>query len=146
MAIEGGFPDEVLRAISAAPTYHFDMTDEMISSDETLLDKMWNRLVKAEERQFVMCAGSIAQDEEITKLGLVTGHAYTIVHYAITQLSVWEIPDRIVKLRNPWGHREWNGKANQKDKSFWNKIDEQMKEKIGFYENKVDDGIFFMLW
>lgn len=21
-----------------------------------------------------------------------------------------------------------------------------MKEKIGFYENKIDDGIFFMLW
>ena len=60
MAIEGGFPDEVLRAISAAPTYHFDMTDEMISNDETLLDKMWKRLVIAEEKRYVMCAGSIA--------------------------------------------------------------------------------------
>ena len=50
----------MLRAISAAPTYHFEMTNEIISSDEALLDKMWKRLTLAQEKRYVMCAGSIS--------------------------------------------------------------------------------------
>ena len=44
---------------------------------------------------------------ETTLTGLVAGHAYTI-------LSVHEIiskgkPIKLVKLRNPWGDKEWKG-------------------------------------
>jgi hypothetical protein len=50
----------------------------------------------------------------------------------------------MVKLRNPWGSTEWNGKASSKDKEFWDNMDQKDVEKLG--HNLADDGIFFMLW
>ena len=29
---------------------------------------------------------------------------------------------KILKLRDPWGHKEWRGKGNSEDKYFWNSI------------------------
>lgn len=28
----------------------------------------------------------------------------------------------MLKIRNPWGHTEWNGTAADKDTKFWSKI------------------------
>jgi hypothetical protein len=79
-AIEGGFPNEVLRAISGAPTYHYEMTEAEIAADSTLLDNLWRKLVRSEQKKHIMCAGSISDDiQDLKKLGLVNGHAYTIV-------------------------------------------------------------------
>jgi len=39
---------------------------------------------------------------------LVKGHAYTI-------LGVYDQPQRMLKIRNPWGSKEWNGKLSSKD-------------------------------
>lgn len=32
-AVDGGFPEEVLRAISSAPTYHFEMIEPYINDE-----------------------------------------------------------------------------------------------------------------
>jgi hypothetical protein len=49
-----------------------------------------------------------------------------------------------VKIRNPWGEREWSGRASDNDKGFWNKMPSMDKKRLG-YEQK-NDGTFFMLW
>ena len=46
---------------------------------------------------------------------------------------------KLVCLRNPWGHKEWNGKWS--DYSYkWNS---RFKNFVGF-EGVKDDGIFWM--
>jgi len=47
---------------------------------------------------------------------------------------------RLVKLRNPWGHQEWNGRWSDKDPLF-NKRPDLLK-KLG---HKIqEDGVFLM--
>ena len=77
-------------------------------------------------------------------MGLVQGHAYTIVYYLLTQLGVYDRPRKMIKIRNPWGQKEWKGGASDKDTSFWNNISPLDKKRLG-HENK-DDGVFFMFW
>jgi calpain-15 len=61
-------------------------------------------------------------------------------------LSTYEEKDdsgqvvRLVKIRNPWGFKEWGGDWSDKSDK-WSKAS-AMKFKVG-YEDK-DDGIFFM--
>ena len=41
-----------------------------------------------------------AQAAAAEALGIVTGHAYSL-------LAVVDVRERLVKLRNPWGRKEW---------------------------------------
>ena len=50
----------------------------------------------------------------------------------------------MVKLRNPWGREEWNGRASEQDKNFWNKLKGIDRDNLG--QKYGNDGIFFMLW
>ncbi len=50
----------------------------------------------------------------------------------------------MVKLRNPWGREEWNGRASEQDKNFWNKLKGFDRDNLG--QKYGNDGIFFMLW
>jgi|JI61114C2RNA_FD_contig_31_6222148_length_1306_multi_2_in_0_out_0_3 hypothetical protein len=50
----------------------------------------------------------------------------------------------MLKIRNPWGNKEWNGRASEQDKQFWSKMKSIDKDKLG--QKFGNDGIFFMLW
>lgn len=84
----------------------------------------------------VLCCGT-KSDASIQKSGLVNGHAYTI-------LDLYDKPARMLKLRNPWGKRQWNGRASDQDHQFWSKIPPGDKQKMNYQQK--NDGIFFMLW
>ena len=45
---------------------------------------------------------------------------------------------KLLKIRNPWGHKEWNGDWSDKSK-LWT---DDLKKKLGYED--VDDGIFWM--
>mmetsp|Transcript_19879 Transcript_19879/g.18894 ORF Transcript_19879/g.18894 Transcript_19879/m.18894 type:complete len:131 (-) Transcript_19879:12-404(-) len=75
----------------------------------------------------------------MSKVGLVDAHAYSLI-------NVYEEQDdagnkvRLVKIRNPWGQKEWQGDWSDKSEK-WLKA-KGMKERVGL-EDK-DDGIFFI--
>ncbi|CAD2215192.1 calpain-like cysteine peptidase [Angomonas deanei] len=77
--------------------------------------------------------------EQYKSVGLMTGHAYTI-------LDAKEFPDintRIMKIRNAWGHGiEWNGDWGDNDEK-WDQYPEVAQE-CNF--QKADDGTFWMTW
>jgi len=66
-----------------------------------------------------MVAASRGQGEVIGNNGIASGHAYTL-------LSVWTIngDERVVKLRNPWGEKEWQGKWSDGDNHSWSQVDQ----------------------
>lgn len=50
----------------------------------------------------------------------------------------------MLKIRNPWGEKEWTGGGSDKDTAFWNKISNTDKKILGLTEK--NDGLFFMFW
>ena len=62
----------------------------------------------------------------------------------VIQLDIYELPTRLLKIRNPWGKREWQGRGSESDSHFWSKIPASEKQNIGFQEK--NDGIFYMLY
>ena len=88
------------------------------------------------------------------KIGIIAGHAYSI-------LDVFEIPkarskkprktSRLLRIRNPWGNYEWNGKwCDNSEEVMKNKerIEKVLKEKYKDTNEKIDftqdDGAFLM--
>lgn len=96
-------------------------------------------LLKAQERQSLMCCSIEAKPNEIeAKLnnGLIKGHAYTIT--GISKVKQHEL----IRIRNPWGNeREWNG-AWSDESNEWKTLSEAEKKEIGLSYD--DDGEFWM--
>jgi len=68
------------------------------------------------------------------KLGLVCFHAYTII-------GVEEVlGQRLMRIRNTWGHSEWRGDWSDGDDKNWT---EEMKSAVSSYVD-ADDGAFYI--
>ncbi|NXG42120.1 CAN8 protein, partial [Psilopogon haemacephalus] len=76
--------------------------------------------------------------EAITSLKLVKGHAYSIT--GAEEVSYRGRPEKLVRLRNPWGEVEWTG-AWSDNASEWNYVDPKQKQAL---DKQVDDGEFWM--
>lgn len=71
----------MLHAFSAAPIYQ-----HLTNGDEKELAKIFNTMMEGVHRDWVICCGTY-NSYEVEEMGLVQGHAYTIVHYV---LASWE--------------------------------------------------------
>jgi hypothetical protein len=60
------------------------------------------------------------------------------------QLSLYQAPYRMLKLRNPWGEKEWVGRASDGDRRFWSTVSPADRQRLGYSER--NDGVFFILW
>jgi hypothetical protein len=99
-------------------------------------DQLWEKLQTAYEKNNIMCTGTINEAVVETK-GLVKGHAYCI--QLVNEFATEQEPIRLIKLYNPWGKHEWNGKWADSDKESWN---EEIEEYFGKVD--ADDGTFFI--
>lgn len=75
----------------------------------------------------------------LSKMGLVTNHAYSIIDTAVL-LDKHGKEIRLIKVRNPWGTNEWLG--DWSDQS--NKWTDQFKEAVGLEQK--EDGIFWICY
>lgn len=75
------------------------------------VDTLWNLLDKFDQMNYVMC--TIVGNEAGIGRGLKSLHAYSI----ISCHSDNEV--RLLKIRNPWGYGEWNGKWSDGDLTSW---------------------------
>ena len=60
------------------------------------------------------------------------------------QLNLYQEPYHLLKVRNPWGEKEWNGRASDKDQRFWSTVSAADRQRLGYKQN--NDGVFFILW
>ena len=96
--------------------------------------EVWNKYFQAEDRNQIISAGCSSKEN-----GLYPGHAYSL-------LSVHSIEHcgktvQLVKLRNPWGRKEWTGAWSDKSQE-WNDASDHVKKDLEWSD--ADDRIFFM--
>ena len=77
-------------------------------------EQLWTYMLKADKSEFVMCAstGSMNDEnvatEEMKAAGLVDGHAFALISVKEINLDAGGTV-KLIKIRNPWGKKEWNG-------------------------------------
>jgi len=102
-------------------------------------DEAWRTcreiLNPADGQSFAFLSCAVRADEDPSELGLITGHAYSMLKMILTTDG-----KKMVQIRNPWGEHEWNGRFSDHS-SLWTDL---LKGEVGYEQE--DDGSFFMLW
>ena len=128
--ITGGYASEVLSTFTSFPIETFDLNIKDI-------DLIWNEFTKAfKEGHIITCCSKF--DNEIEKYGLVSGHTFTVTN--LVEGYVSKKYTRLIRLRNPWGYKEWIGDWSDHSK-LWT---EEAKKELNINLNIEDDGEFFM--
>lgn len=127
--ITGGWATEVLSVFTSFPIEYFSH----IKYEKSII---WRKLTEATKKGYIMACCS-KPDIDLEQVGLVPGHDFTLV--ACKEGIVSRENVRLVRLRNPWGYREWTGKWSDNSTSWT----PEAKKVFGEIENK-DDGLFWM--
>ncbi len=84
-------------------------------------------------------------------VGIIAGHAYSILDVFEINKPTGKKRSRLMRIRNPWGHKEWNGKwcdDSEELKKYKNRIEEELNKKYEGTNEKIclnqDDGTFIM--
>ena len=134
--IISGLPCEALEFLTGLGSLSYD-TQNMDTDD---INEYKNEIVKNVQianQNNCLISCSTGSNPQIEKVGLVEGHAYTLVSF--TQITTSQGKKvYLFKIRNPWSQGEWNGDWSDKS-SLW---DSKAKSQVQF-QNK-EDGVFFM--
>ncbi|MDO8519327.1 MAG: C2 family cysteine protease [Deltaproteobacteria bacterium] len=96
---KGGYPEEALRVLTGIGT-----KVKFILDDHP--DKIYSILKKSLGKGRSVVASTYGANKKFERNGVIGHHAYTV-------LRVYEKNGmKYVELRNPWGHKEWNGSAD----------------------------------
>lgn len=116
------------------------VTTELFTSDILDLEKFWTEELCQVNKEFLFgCATGRFDDwqgsgKKADRKGIQPRHAYSI-------MEAREVNGlRLLKIRNPWGEREWTGPWSDGSKE-WNG---EMLELLG--HTMQDDGVFWILY
>jgi hypothetical protein len=130
--IEAGYVDSALVDFTNGVGGREDMRRLQQQIDNGSLFK---QLLQWKQQGFLLGAGSPAGTDDVAHMpntGIVQGHAYSL-------LDVREVDgQQFVRVRNPWGHTEWNGDFSDKSPKWTARL----KQKLDFLDQ--DDGMFWM--
>ena len=126
----GGYSYEAFDVLTEALTQH-------IYINENKKKELWETIKEANDRHYIMAAGTKPGFLMNWWVGLIESHAYTII--GIKDLNHNNKNLRLIKLRNPWGEKEFNGDWSDKSNKWTTEI-----KKICEFEGEKDDGIFYM--
>ncbi|XP_058237597.1 calpain-2 catalytic subunit-like [Hemibagrus wyckioides] len=104
---------------------------------------LFNIIEKARRRGSLLSTHISTSDgkkEEQTRECLVQNHVYSITAAQKVQVSKSEV--ELVRLRNPWGHKEWNGAWSDGSRE-WEPVSPEDKKKLNY---SADDGEFWMTY
>uniref|UniRef100_A0A7E4UTJ3 Calpain catalytic domain-containing protein n=1 Tax=Panagrellus redivivus TaxID=6233 RepID=A0A7E4UTJ3_PANRE len=141
-ALKAGRTYEGLATLTGAPCEHIDLEVDLNNSTEATaqaLDLIWGRLLSAKEANFLMggsCGAGRRQvsDEEYTRVGLMTRHAYSILD--VRQHG----QHKLLRLRNPWGTFTWKGEWSL----GWPGWTDSLKMALGYEATRRQTGTFWI--
>lgn len=126
---EGGLPTMAASHLCGVPSYDVEHKD--VAED---IDNFWAKLQAADSHNFTIMSASHGQGEEESELGIISGHAYSLISVHIIESDDTEV--RLIKMRNPWGSGEWKGDwCDSSD--LWT---DELRDEVDCKEE--DDGIF----
>lgn len=152
-ALEGGNLSDALVDLTSGVSAHLDLTIGGYVDDFEKRKQLFKMMTKEMSEHSLMCCAitphSHEESEMRTSVGLVKGHAYGVtacrkINIGDTGLfSIFKGAQkvRMVRLKNPWGEREWNG-AFSDGSPEWSKVSASERQKLGL--TFEDDGEFWM--
>ena len=125
-----GFASEAFRCLTGAPVEFYN---------HKYHEDIWEHISYSDRNNYIICASAgkpTLKGADYDKIGLVSDHAYAVIKSA--EVDTKEGKVKLLKLRNPWGHKEWMG--DWSDKS--DKWTPELRTKLEFVD--ADDGVFFI--
>ncbi|XP_060105774.1 calpain-6 [Heteronotia binoei] len=150
-ALDGGNTAEAIVDFTGAVAESIDMTKGKYGRDISEQMKLFEDMLKVYQRGgLISCyiTPLTARDFEAeTAMGLIQGHAYSVT--AIRKVSLGERlltcskSEKLfmIRLRNPWGKKEWNG-AWSDESEEWTNVSDKERRRIGLTVD--NDGEFWM--
>ena len=134
-----GFMNEAFDVLTEAYTEEIYM-EEYINETNNRKEILWRMLMDYFDKKYVITAGTIdeIEDEEEEEIGLVSGHAYTLIKKYLVETDDGE--ERLVKLKNPYGDLVFSGDWNYDCYKWTDKIKKDCK----YDKNEEKYGIFYM--
>ncbi|XP_053555289.1 calpain-6 isoform X2 [Bombina bombina] len=150
-ALEGGNTADAIVDFTGAVTESFDLVKGHHCANVIEQTRMFEILLKVYKRGgLVSCSIKPSVDEDmeaVTPMGLVKGHAYSVTEIKKVPLGTTTLcfgkSEKLfmIRMRNPWGKREWRG-AWSDESEEWRKVSKSQKETLGLTVR--DDGEFWM--
>ncbi|XP_070605591.1 calpain-5 isoform X2 [Erythrolamprus reginae] len=150
-ALDGGNTGDALVDFTGGVSEPIDLVEGGYARDEAKRNLLFERVLKVHNRGgLISCsikAASAADMETRLDCGLVKGHAYAVTDVRKVRLGhgllAFFKSEKLdmIRLRNPWGEREWNGPWSDTSEE-WQKVSTGEREKLGM--TVEDDGEFWM--
>ncbi|XP_037322626.2 calpain-2 catalytic subunit-like isoform X2 [Pungitius pungitius] len=136
--MSSGLPSEACKDFSGGLNMDYKLSEAHSAGHDV---ELWNSLSRATSCQSMICCGTAQKGGELVNTiedtGIVNAHAYSVT--AVTEVDYCGSKVKLVRLMNPWGRTEWNGKWSDKS-DMWSKVSPEDRK------NFVDcnDGEFWM--
>uniref|UniRef100_A0A480QVN6 Calpain-5 isoform X1 n=1 Tax=Sus scrofa TaxID=9823 RepID=A0A480QVN6_PIG len=150
-ALDGGNTADALVDFTGGVSEPIDLTEGDFANDEAKRNQLFERMLKVHSRGGLISASikavTAADMEARLACGLVKGHAYAVTDVRKVRLGhgllAFFKSEKLdmIRLRNPWGEREWNGPWSDTSEE-WQKVSKSEREKMGV--TVQDDGEFWM--
>ncbi|KAG8461989.1 hypothetical protein KFE25_014008 [Diacronema lutheri] len=144
-AIEGGSLTAALVDLTGGFAAEIDLRTPATAA-ELESGRLWQRLMRYQKLGYLMGAAVSVpggETEAKTEHNLMQNHAYgLLLHYEQKLGAVPGVPLRLVKLRNPWGHGEWNGAWADGSAEWRSAPGEYAAEQLDY--TPENDGTFFI--
>ncbi|NXK64722.1 CAN5 protein, partial [Sylvietta virens] len=149
-ALDGGCAAEALVDFTGAVAESINLAEGKYGEVISEQMKLFEDLMKVHKRGgFISCfiSSSGRPSEAETEMGLIVGHAYSVT--AIRKLRLGERllfsfkAEKLfmIRLRNPWGKKEWHGAWSDSSEE-WKKVSDAERKNLGL--TVENDGEFWM--
>ncbi|CAI5643295.1 unnamed protein product [Oreochromis niloticus] len=133
-----GSPSESFKDFTGGVTMTYKLREAHSAGHDA---ELWLTLKRAIQCKSLICCGTFPKGDAlvntVSHTGLVDAHAYSVT--AVTEVELYSSKVRLVRLINPWGKQEWNGKWSDKS-DLWYKVRIEDRKKCFNRE----DGEFWM--